>query len=126
MYDMFVGGVSSPSETPKDTALREIGEELNMRDLGRVSEGLFEVGVCTTYNRCLVTCFRYDITDDDDVKWQEEEVEWGGFMEREEVERRAREDGDWVPDGLQVWKAWLEWEKSSTSAGESDPTTFSI
>jgi len=80
LYDMFVGGVSAMNESSELTAIRELTEELGMSRNDALSEPLFRCIVCTSYNRCVVTCFRYIIDDQlDTIKWQKEEVQWGGF-----------------------------------------------
>lgn len=160
MYDMFVGGVSLAGEDSELTAQREIAEELGLSaalstPLAASSGGkpILTCLICTAYNRCLVDLFQYAMdTNDETVKWQEEEVAWGDFVDYNVItasadlsmQRAASEgtwpgpcppiqselrgilpeddvdssesamvDGDWkewdyVPDGLLVWKAWLE------------------
>jgi len=152
LYDMFVGGVSMSGESPELTARREVAEELGLsRALGEedaVGNALFDCTVCTSYNRCVVTLFSYTMKSrEETVTWQEEEVEWGGFIPYEvvvaaadrSIQRLAAKNewpgsypaiqstvtgsmptemtfynADWkqwdfVPDGLLVWGAWLEY-----------------
>jgi 8-oxo-dGTP pyrophosphatase MutT (NUDIX family) len=158
LYDMFVGGVSLAGEDSELSAQREIAEELGLSralstSLVAKSGGgpLLTCLVCTAYNRCLVDLFQYTMdTSIETVKWQEEEVAWGDFVDyqvisasadlsmqraaadrtwpgsyppiqselrgvlpEEESSKVANYDGNWkewnyVPDGLLVWKAWLE------------------
>ncbi len=162
LYDMFVGGVATAGESLKLTAKREVGEELNLTRPGSLSDPLFRCTICTSYNRCVVTVYTYNFdSSSEEVSWQEEEVQWGDFVEYDIVERSSalsigrlleanawpgkdddamsmsilvtknknpvntvridgedgatsecsREEGNWdyVPDGLLVWVAWLQW-----------------
>lgn len=163
LYDMFVGGVSSSGETATWTAAREVGEELGLKralavlegqqegeedgSLNPLSDKLFQCTICTSYNRCIVSMFAYTCdTKLETIKWQEEEVAWGGWVSYDIVEaagalsiKRLEEEGVWpgtgaaesavikgmdsieekqelswetwdfVPDGLLVWVAWLQW-----------------
>ena len=45
------------------TALRELEEELGLSRIDALSKPLFKCIVCTSYNRCVVTCFRYVFDD---------------------------------------------------------------
>ena len=58
-----------------------------------LSPPLFKCTVCTLYNIYVVTVFtyRYD-TPLESVRWQEEEVSWGGFVPYDEIVRSVRED----------------------------------
>ncbi|CAM9772392.1 unnamed protein product [Ectocarpus sp. 6 AP-2014] len=127
MYDMFIGGVSGTMEPPLTTALRELGEELglgpygnsgsapeNQGDDGLKTTSMRYRGEClvqTGHNRCFVSVFDYRVVAGETVKWQEEEVEWGSYVPWEEVVSKVSE-GEWefVPDGLQVWQHYLDWE----------------
>lgn len=162
LYDMFVGGVSSSGETATWTAAREVGEELGLKRALVVLEGqqegeedgsfnplsdeLFQCTICTSYNRCIVSMFAYTCnTTLEAIKWQEEEVAWGGWVSYDIVEaagalsiNRLKQEGVWpgtgaaesdeikgkdiieekqelweswnfVPDGLFVWVAWIQW-----------------
>jgi 8-oxo-dGTP pyrophosphatase MutT (NUDIX family) len=86
LYDMFVGGISLVGEDPKETARREIAEELGLlaafeKDDGKLSDRLIRCVVCTSYNRCVVDVFGYAVdTTTERIKWQEEEVAWGAFV----------------------------------------------
>lgn len=147
LYDMFVGGVSTSGEDLKVTAAREVGEELGLTR-SSLSDELFQCTICTSYNRCVVTVFTYRFDPNlDEVKWQEEEVQWGDFVDYNLVEKSAalsierlvasgcwpgserdtnaveairfgsdcgetmslENDWDYVPDGLLVWVAWIQW-----------------
>jgi isopentenyldiphosphate isomerase len=149
LYDMFVGGVSTAGEDLRTTACREVAEELGLVEQSHLSEDpIFSCIVCTTYNRCLVTLYCYQMdTSREQVSWQEEEVAWGEFVPYVIVQaaadrsiQRFQAKGEWpgseppiqsasqgaapadvshdsddwmawdfVPDGLLVWEAWLQW-----------------
>ncbi len=144
LYDMFVGGVCTAGEGLRETALREIQEELGLSRTNALSSSPhFTCTVCTSYNRCVVALYSYQYKEmQDSVKWQEEEVAWGDLVPypivvqtaKASIERLRKsqtwpggkdtisaEDGieetntddvpqwDYVPDGLLVWEAWLEW-----------------
>jgi 8-oxo-dGTP pyrophosphatase MutT (NUDIX family) len=85
LYDMFVGGVSSAGEDARNSAAREIAEELGLTraltDPSALSGPLFHCTVYTSYNRCVVTVFCYTFdSSQDSIEWQEEEVAWGAFV----------------------------------------------
>jgi len=90
LYDMFVGGVSGVGECSKQTATRELAEELGIiiNNDSRMSNALVSCCICTSYNRCVVTVFQYmyDPTLDSPIKWQKEEVAWGEFVPYPTVE----------------------------------------
>ncbi|CAM9888884.1 unnamed protein product [Ectocarpus fasciculatus] len=128
MYDMFIGGVSGTMEPSLTTALRELGEELGLGPYGSSScsapENQGDDGLKTTsmryrgeclvqtgHNRCFVSVFDYRVVPGETVKWQEDEVEWGSYVPWEEVVSKVSE-GKWefVPDGLQVWQHYFDWE----------------
>lgn len=89
LYDMFVGGVCTSGEDLKLTAAREVGEELGLTRPS-LSDELFKCTICTSYNRCVVTVFTYSFDPTiDEVKWQEEEVQWGDFVDYKMVEESA-------------------------------------
>lgn len=130
LYGMFVGGVSTIYETSIDTAKREMKEELGLKEPSSLSEPLFQCMICTSYNRCVVTCFSYEYNPlKDHIRHQEEEVAWGDFVPYSIVRQSAElsiqrnmgkhslfekgtaEEWDYVPDGLLVWEAWEQWKK---------------
>lgn len=85
LYDMFVGGVALADEPSDVTARREIAEELGLsralESNSALSEPILDCLVCTNLNRCLVTLFCYTMnTSNEEITWQEEEVEWGDFV----------------------------------------------
>ena len=112
LYDMFVGGVSTAGEDARLTASREVAEELGLvRALGdpngdALAGPLFSCVVCTSYNRCVVSMFTYKCMDDEIIKWQEEEVQWGDWVSYTDVKtsaissiNRLKEKGAWPGSG---------------------------
>ncbi|GMH87115.1 hypothetical protein TrVE_jg10941 [Triparma verrucosa] len=127
LLDMFVGGVSQSGEESRVTASREMSEELNLSSPSSLSEKLFTTTICTSYNRCIVDCFQYDIapSESSNIILQESEVQWGGFMDEKwinsavdagaadpDIIQQLRDmkinnnENEWVPDGKLVWQAW--------------------
>lgn len=99
LYDMFVGGVATSGENLEVTAAREIGEELGLTRPS-LSEVLFKCTVCTSYNRCVVTVYTYRVdSNTDDIKWQEEEVQWGGYVPYDVVVKSAALSVERLIDG---------------------------
>ncbi|GAB5030803.1 nudix hydrolase [Nannochloropsis oceanica] len=121
MYDMFVGGVSLFGEDTRETAGRELKEELGFwREGGEGNEEafrfLFHVLIETSYNRCFVDVYEYVVHTGEEggkVRLDSEEVQWGEWATMEEVKRRVAldgQEGQWtfVPDGLLVWRALVQ------------------
>ena len=107
LYDMFVGGVSLTGEDSTLTAKREVAEELGLiralEQSSPLSEPLFTCVVCTSYNRCVVTVYRYTMDPSiETISWQEEEVAWGEFVPCNIVEAAA----DLSIQRLAEKKAW--------------------
>ena len=98
MYDMFVGGVVGRGEARDLAAAREIAEELGIE--GPTPEPLCRYLYLGPLNRSLVAI--YKVTWDGEIRHQSEEVEWGSYLEIEEIEAKI---GEWsfVPDGLEIW-----------------------
>ncbi|MFD5453243.1 MULTISPECIES: NUDIX domain-containing protein [unclassified Streptomyces] len=100
LYDMFVGGVVGAGESYDDAALREAEEELGVEGLARpefLFKFLYDDGAGRTWWSAV-----YDVRCTSRVSPQVEEVEWWGFLEEAEVERRLVE-WEWVPDGVAAY-----------------------
>ena len=151
LYDMFCGGISWPGELPRDTARRELAEELGLLRDDAMSQALCTTLIRTPYNQCVVQIFEYQYDNHnnhnkEEIQWQPEEVAWGDWCPRATVllsadlsiarlmeknqwpgplprnwEERSRAlktvtpesewaSWDYVPDGLMVWEAWLDWQ----------------
>lgn len=136
MLDMFVGGVSESGEPSRTTALREMAEELNLQAPSptSLSPKLFTTTITTSYNRCIVDCYKYDIdpSEAEDIVLQESEVQWGGFIKSSFIKTAITSPpsdptiiqklkdlnvptpiNEWVPDGLLVWEAWTSFENNN-------------
>ena len=132
LFDMFVGGVSTAGEDAILTASREIAEELGLlRALNDPSGDaltgpLFKCTVCTSYNRCVVTMFTYRCMNDEIIKWQEEEVQWGGWVSYRDIEssatlsiNRLKDRGNWPGSGIGTDNTMLEIDRASGFEGET-------
>jgi isopentenyldiphosphate isomerase len=130
LYDMFVGGVSTAGEDSQLTAEREVGEELGLTR-SSLSDELFKCLICTSYNRCMVSMFtyRYDGREGDNIKWQEEEVDWGDFVPYNLIKQvasysveRLIQKKEWPgnKDDLMFLKATLNETKESDDTVEWD------
>jgi 8-oxo-dGTP pyrophosphatase MutT (NUDIX family) len=124
LYDMFVGGVCSTGESTAVTAARELSEELGLHGGRPRLRFLFRIPVATSRNRCLVDVYGYECENNekDAICWQPEEVAWGKFVEWEEVcHWAAREPEKFVPDGLQVWAAYLDRYNAAVEKEQASP-----
>ena len=132
LYDMFVGGVSTAGEDARLTASREVAEELGLaRALGdpkgdALAGPLFQCTVCTSYNRCVVSMFTYQCMDDEIIKWQKEEVQWGDWVSYTDVEtsailsiNRLKEKGAWPGSGQDTDNTPIEIDGASGFEGET-------
>jgi isopentenyldiphosphate isomerase len=108
LYDMFVGGVAASGESLSTTALRELQEELSLGNDASRLQFLFDTTVSTALNRCVVAVYEYTCGDDETVAWQESEVAWGAWLPfKDVVAKVSTNEWEFVPDGLQVWDAYL-------------------
>ena len=139
LFDMFVGGVSSAGESPLTTARRELSEELNVHattnhqavgSRAAPLEHLFDCAVTTSLNRCRVSVFRCKCgpAAAAAMAFQESEVAGGNWESRKAVDKAAALSWqvhvlkheqhmstpnpplEFVPDGLAVWNAFVDWE----------------
>jgi 8-oxo-dGTP pyrophosphatase MutT (NUDIX family) len=92
LLDMFVGGVSLPSEPPSSTCTRELSEELGLSPDPDCVSPLFTTTVATGSNRCIVTVFQASLPPGTlPARLQEEEVEIGAPVPRRLVALAAGE-----------------------------------
>lgn len=110
MYDMLVGGVVASGESYEAAARREIAEELGI--VGPEPRFLFQHHYVGPENHAFVAV--YEVTWDGPMRHQESEVEWGAFLDIEEV-LRSLERWAYVPDGLEIFERYRE-------AGGSTPS----
>ena len=108
MYDMFVGGVVASGETYEESAKREVAEELGV--LGPEPDFLFKHLYEGEKNRSWIHVYR--VVWDGPIVHQEEEIAWGAWLARSELEAWA-EGHAIVPDGLEVFEHYLAWEQSA-------------
>lgn len=103
LYDMFVGGVVGAGESYDEAALREAEEELGVSGLPRpvpLFKFLYDDGAGRSWWSSV-----YEVTCGLPVRPQAEEIDWYGFLSREELERRIPE-WSWTPDGLAAYERW--------------------
>lgn len=102
MYDMFVGGVVVEHEDYLTAATREVAEELGVA--GAPLEFLFDHLYEGDRNCAWIRVYR--VVWDGPIVHQPEEIEWGSWMEPEEV-RAWAERVPIVPDGMAVYRELL-------------------
>ena len=105
LYDPTCGGVVAAGETPDECAVRELAEELGVRE---VPEFRFSTPFVDGTIRYVAHV--YEVRSDGPFTHQPEEVAWGGWMSVDEV-RALAEDPGWpaVPDGRVLIREWLRW-----------------
>jgi 8-oxo-dGTP pyrophosphatase MutT (NUDIX family) len=106
MYDMFVGGVVGEGEDYLEAAIREAEEELGVqnRNLEFLFDHLYEGDKNFSWVRC------YRVLWDGPIHHQPEEVQWGDWMPEGEL-RQWIHQVPIVPDGLDVFQAYLAWSE---------------
>lgn len=102
-YDMMVGGALEAGEEYEIAALREVQEELGVGEVE--PKFLLETLYDGPKNRSFIHLF--EVTWDGPITWQEEEICWGAWMPFDEVLEWV-EQVDIVPDGLHVFRAYLD------------------
>ena len=102
-YDPAAGGVVLAGESYMEGALRELEEEMGIRDVPLRS--LFEFYHSDDKSRVWGAAFR--CVYDGEVTLQEEEVESGAFMAVDEVFRAAATE-PFTPDGLYVLRRYVD------------------
>lgn len=111
LYDMMVGGAVEAGEPYAVAAAREIGEELGV--WGVEPRFLLEHLYDGPQNRSFVQLF--EVTWDGPIVWQPEEICWGRWMDFSEV-LSWRHQVAIVPDGAEVFEAYLQWRASSSDS----------
>ncbi|MFB7666153.1 NUDIX hydrolase [Kitasatospora sp. NPDC056138] len=105
-YDCFVGGVVGAGETYAGAAVREAEEELGVSGIRPVPlfKFLFEAEPLLSW-----WCDMYEARWDGPVSPQVEEVAWHGWLTEEELAQRL-DGGEWdfVPDGREAYRRYLE------------------
>jgi isopentenyldiphosphate isomerase len=101
-YDAVCGGVVQEGETYEVSAVRELAEELGIRDTECTT--LFDFSFREKNN--FVWGRAYSCIYDGAITLQEEEVAWGSFLSLEEV-LQLTASKSFTPDGLYVLKRYL-------------------
>lgn len=112
LYDMFVAGMVIAGESYRECVLRELEEELGISNVEPVF--LFKHLYLKPDNPSWTALFR--TTWDGPITPQPDEIEWGAFMTFDELNRRTRE-WEFTPDGLEVFRRYQRWLRSSHSSG---------
>ncbi len=101
-YDAVCGGVVQEGETYKESATRELAEELGIRDTELTA--LFDFSYSGKNN--FVWGRAFSCTYDGAITLQEEEVAWGSFLLHKEVLQLSASK-PFTPDGLYVLNRYL-------------------
>ena len=103
MYDCWVAGCVAAGESADAAIVRELAEELGIRDVA--VRPLFT----RRYADALIreVCVAYETTYDGPITHQPEEIDWGGWMELDELAAHLATDGWATPDGTALFQEWL-------------------
>jgi isopentenyldiphosphate isomerase len=103
LYDVVVGGVPAASETYDEAAVREMAEEVGVA--GPAPTFLFMHRYEGPTDRCLTAV--YEVEWDGEILPQQDEIAWGDFVTRNELEAMLAEHG-FCPDSLEIYGRWRE------------------
>lgn len=103
LYDVVVGGVPAAGETYDEAAAREMAEEVGVA--GPVPTFLFMHRHEGPTDRCLTAV--YEVGWDGEIRPQAAEIDWGGFVAREELDEML-EEHSFCPDSLEIFQRWRE------------------
>lgn len=108
-HDCFVGGVVGAGETYASAAVREAEEELGVQGIEPKSlfKFLFSDGDGLSW-----WCDVYEAAWDGPVSPQVEEVAWHDWLDESELTARL-DQWEFVPDGREAWRRYLEWRSAS-------------
>lgn len=103
-YDVMAGGVLRAGEEPYEAALREAAEELGVT--GVELRPLLETDYSDDRSR--YRAFGFVTTYDGPIRWQPEEVMWGGWVSPEELlDMVADSNLSFAPDTLALMQTWI-------------------
>lgn len=110
LFDVMVGGAVEAGEDYLPAARREVREELGVEspDLRFLLEHLYE----GPRNRSFIQLF--EVEWDGPIRWQPEEIVWGEWMDFDQAVRWSQ-TVEIVPDGLEVFHAYLDWRQANVS-----------
>ncbi|MFD6178626.1 MULTISPECIES: NUDIX hydrolase [unclassified Isoptericola] len=102
-YDFCAGGVLRAGEDPRDSARRELAEELGVAGVELRSLGVADYADEHTRMRE----FLYECTYDGPVTWQPEEVAWGAWVAPARL-LRMLDEVPFMPDSVANLAGWLD------------------
>jgi isopentenyldiphosphate isomerase len=103
MFDCWVAGCVGAGESADAAIVRELAEELGVR--GASVRRLFAHRYADEATRQVGVA--YETTYDGPIVHQAEEIDWGAWMELDELRRRMAVDGWATPDGRALFEEWL-------------------
>ncbi len=111
LLDFAAGGVVLAGEEPAMGAGRELDEELGIRGVALQSLGVRAYADRQTRYHA----HRYVAVWDGPIRWQPEEVSWGGWVSVSDLVARIEDEPEvLVPDSIAVWTDLLRgWSESS-------------
>jgi isopentenyldiphosphate isomerase len=103
MHDCWVAGCVVAGESPDAAVVRELAEELGIRDTP--VRRLFSARYADEATRQVAVA--YETTYDGPIVHQPEEIDWGAWMDLDEL-RANLDRADWAtPDGRALFEEWL-------------------
>ncbi|WP_214365165.1 NUDIX domain-containing protein [Pseudonocardia sp. H11422] len=106
LHDCWAGGVVGPGETPQQTAVRELAEELGVT--GIPLHPLFALAWDQGPGGLRCHLFAYEAHWDGPVVHQPSEITSGGWMDLAELRTRLADPGwPFVPDGRALIERWF-------------------
>ena len=103
LYDFCAGGVVQAGEDPAASAAREAAEELGVT--GVELRPLGEADYADEHVR--YRAFLFECTYDGPIRWQPDEVEWGGWVPVPRL-LEMLDELPFVPDSASMLRGWLE------------------
>jgi isopentenyldiphosphate isomerase len=103
MYDCWVAGCVAAGESPEAAIVRELAEELGIRDTP--VRRLFTRRYADHLTRQIGVA--YETTYDGPIVHQREEIDWGGWMDLDGLRQQMSVEGWATPDGKALFDEWL-------------------
>jgi isopentenyldiphosphate isomerase len=103
MYDCWVAGCVAAGEAPDTAIIRELAEELGIR--GTPVRRLFSRRYADDLTRQF--CTAYETVYSGPIVHQPEEIDWGAWMDLDELRAHLSAEGWATPDGAALFAEWL-------------------